>query len=143
MDLTEAIQVHRAGKFAGAESIYRRHLTLKPDEPQCLHLLGMLLFQTGKAEQGLELLRRSAMLEPANAGLRGNLAGVLIALGREEEAVIHAREATRLNPVSPEGFNNLGACQERRGLFEEAGRQLKITPRMIRLWSQILDSSGK
>ena len=50
---------HQAGRFAEAEPIYRTVLTHEPENADALHLLGLLMYQTGRAEPAVESIRRA------------------------------------------------------------------------------------
>ncbi len=47
--LDQAIQDHQAGRASAAETGYRRILADNPDQPDALHLLGMLTCDRGNA----------------------------------------------------------------------------------------------
>jgi len=98
----------RCGRLAEAERAYRGLLAERPDDAEALHLLGVLLHQSGRNDQALELIRRSLELDGSRPNVHSNLASVLGRTGRTAEALHHAREALRLAPNLPEAHNNLG-----------------------------------
>ena len=57
--LQRALADHHAGRAGDAEAGYRRVLAEQPDNPDALHLLGVLATQHGHAEQALPLLQRA------------------------------------------------------------------------------------
>ena len=109
-DLSAALAAHRGGRHKEAESVYRRVLSRQPDHPDALHLLGMLLQQTGRPDEALPLLERAAGLDPSAAAFRCNLGSLLGRLGRHADAVEYFREAIRLRPDYPEAWQNLGVA---------------------------------
>jgi protein O-GlcNAc transferase len=123
--LDAALEHHRAGRLAEAEVAYRHLLADEPNDPSALHLLGMLLHQTGRNTEALDLLDRSVRLAPHAAHFRSNLAGVLGRLGRTDDAVLHLREVVRLQPDFAQGHNNLGVALESLGRLDEAAEVLR------------------
>lgn len=120
--LPRALEHHRMGRVSLAESLYRELLVADPNDPNALHLMGLLLSQTGRAEEAVSLLVRSVQASPDVAHFRSNLASVLGKLGRLAEAAEHLRRAVRLQPDLAEGHNNLGVALESLGQLEEAMR---------------------
>jgi ADP-heptose:LPS heptosyltransferase len=106
--IQEALQHHRAGRLAEAEAGYRQALSLAPSNADCLHLLGMVAFQSGRNEEAAELIGSAIALHPAAASYHANLANVLQACGRLEEAEASCRRALALRPQLPEVHLNLG-----------------------------------
>ncbi len=80
----------RTGSAAEAEPSIRRSLELDPAFPEAWSLLGSLLLDSRRAEEGLQCLLRAAVLEPSSGAVQLNLASAYAALGRraEEEAAM-------------------------------------------------------
>src|SRR5262245_36209592 len=85
--LASAIDRHKHGRLAEAESLYRAVLQRNPDQAQACNFLGMVLDETGKPQEGLALIERSIKLEPATAHFHNNLGQVHRRNGRIEEAI--------------------------------------------------------
>ncbi|WP_315730115.1 MULTISPECIES: tetratricopeptide repeat protein [unclassified Bradyrhizobium] len=100
---------HRAGRFRQAEDIYREILASQPDHADSSHLLGVALFQVGDHGAAIELIKRAIELQPKNNLYHANLAGVLRAQGRQEEAIASYHEALRHQPDNLEARNHLGS----------------------------------
>ena len=49
-----AVEHHTSGDLPRAESIYNQILQSDPNQPQALHLLGMIAFQGGDNEKAVE-----------------------------------------------------------------------------------------
>ena len=62
-----ALEQHRAGNFQAAEAVYRKVLVHDADNADALHLLGVLLRQTGRVRTGIDLLHRAVGLNRAGA----------------------------------------------------------------------------
>jgi protein O-GlcNAc transferase len=114
-----ALGHHRAGRIREAQAIYRQVLSLEPEHPDALHLLGTLL-QESDVEEALSLLRRAVQLDPNAAHFHCNLGALLGRMGRQEEAVSSLHEALRLKPEYPEAWNNLGVALEKLDRHPEA-----------------------
>lgn len=112
MKLEQALQIalqhHQAGRFTEAEGIYRQILAQQPNYHPALHLLGVLAHQVNQNDVALDLIRRAVQLSPATAEYPSNLAMVLSALGRYQEAADSARSALRLRPEFADAQVNLG-----------------------------------
>ncbi|KWI40383.1 tetratricopeptide repeat protein [Burkholderia stagnalis] len=106
--LERARNAHREGALQHAEQAYAQLLTLAPDHPEALHLLGAVRFQQGQLPEADTLMRRSIERQPAPLAL-ANHAAVLAGLGREPEALARLDEALAINPAHP------------RALFQRAG----------------------
>ena len=93
----EALARHHAGDLAGAEQRYRVLLGEQPLHADALHLLGVLLHQTGRHAEALDFITRSLALVPAAAAYT-NHGSVLRVLGRLDAALASHDEALRLAP---------------------------------------------
>lgn len=118
--LEQAMQHQRAGKFAEAANIYRLILNQKPDEPNALHLLGLIEYQAGRREQAMQMIRKAVSTEPKSSVFRGNLAQVLTGLGHHNEAIAEFRQSLALRPNVPEVLCNFGTLLHTLGQFDEA-----------------------
>jgi tetratricopeptide (TPR) repeat protein len=124
MTLEEAIHAglsrHQAGNLAEAEKVYRRILAQFPDQPEVLHLLGILAQQVGKQEAALGFFVRAVGLSPGRAEFQGSMGLALAELGRLAEAIAADRKAIELNPQLAQAHNNLGNALAQAGEWEEA-----------------------
>jgi tetratricopeptide (TPR) repeat protein len=96
--MESGLKAHQAGDLARAIAAYRTGLTLDPDDPVGLNLLGTAILQSGDPESALPLLERASQRLRNNAGILGNLAQAYFALGRYEEARETFRKAARVDP---------------------------------------------
>ena len=85
--LTDGLARHRTGDHIGAERVYRSALELLPHLPQGLHLLGVLLTETGRALEARTVLRQAALLRPGHADTRLALARACAECGDTPEAI--------------------------------------------------------
>lgn len=106
--IDEACALHAAGRLAEAEARYEALLRRAPHQAQALHLLGVLCWQTGRAERAALLIGRALELEPRHAAARSNLGNVLRTLGRLDEAAREHGRATQLDPTNADFWINRG-----------------------------------
>lgn len=118
--LRDGVQRHRAGDLDGARHCYEAVLQRQADQPDALHLLGLLAEHRGDHEQAIELIRRAIALGPAQAEWHGNLGTALLAAGRMAEAEADYRAAIAIDPRYVEGQYNLANLLRRRGAAAEA-----------------------
>jgi tetratricopeptide (TPR) repeat protein len=118
--LEEAVRRHRQGRLDDAERLYRRVLAHRPQQPDALHLLGVVRHQKGDHHEALPLLRRALGRAPTNAVYLNSLASVLLALDRPAEADTALTRALVLRPDYAEAWNNLGNARTRLGRWIEA-----------------------
>ena len=105
--LSLAVRFHQGGRLPQAGELYRTALALTPDEPDALHLSGLIAYQSGDAARGAALTARAVRLRRTpeflcNHGL------ALEGAGRLSEAAAAARAAVELAPGLPEAHLNLG-----------------------------------
>jgi len=105
-----ALQHHRGGNLPQAEQIYRQILAQDPNQPDAMHLLGVIAHQAGQRQPALELIQRAIAINPNIADYHSNLGDVLREVGRFEESVIACRRAIELDPNQAEAHNNLGSA---------------------------------
>jgi predicted TPR repeat methyltransferase len=123
--LADALAAHKAGRFAEAETGYRRVLEARPGHPKALYYLGLLQFHRGDTEGAIELLHGCVRGAPSNGPAWNTLGGLLIAAGRLAEAREAYRCATVAMPGLGEGWYNLGICLRDEGDVEGAVQALR------------------
>jgi tetratricopeptide (TPR) repeat protein len=115
----EAFGLFQQGRLDEAERAWRAILLRKPDDPEAMHVLGLILARTGRAE-GMQLLDRSVARAPRNAGFLTNRAQILAQAGRGDEALRDLRRAVMLDPSFHPAYCLLGGVLRRLGRNEEA-----------------------
>ncbi len=118
--LNDAVALHRAGQLDGAERAYREILRIDPQQPDALHLMGVLANQRGDGVVAVDWIRRSLAVAPHFAGAHYNLAMACESAGRDDEAENAYRAALRLAPDSLDAWINLGRLLAARGRLDEA-----------------------
>ncbi len=118
--LNTALQHHQAGRLQEAEAIYRQILEAQPNQPDALHLLGMIAHQVGRHEVAVSYIGQAITLNPACPEYRNNLGKVYRAQGKLNEAEAHYRQALALKPTYAEAYFNLALALQHQGRLEEA-----------------------
>lgn len=123
----QAVEAHQAGHVTKAEKLYRAVLAREPDNGAALHLLGVLLHQSGRTKAALRPLEKAATLLPLDPEIRNNFGVSLNALGSFADAAAQLEQAVELDVSVPSAFCNLGVAyqglrrlDEARAAFEHA-----------------------
>ena len=99
--LNQAVDHHRNGRPVDAHRLYKRVLAEHPDEPDALHLLGMLTFENGNHKGAADLIRRAIAGRPGTVDFHLNLSRVCRAAGQLDDAVAALKRAIEINPLTP------------------------------------------
>jgi tetratricopeptide (TPR) repeat protein len=113
--LKDALAKHRSGRLDEAAQRYRQILSSNPGHADCLHLLGMVAFHQGDAEQAIELIRRAIAIHATAASYYSNLGNVLQSQEKMADAEGCYRRALRLRPDQAEVHLNLGNILKAQG----------------------------
>ena len=133
--LDQAKSLHRMGRLAEAETLYRAVLQAQPGELEAMEGLGILLFHLGRVDEARALFAQAAMLSPNSARLHANLSEVLRTLGRFDDARDEVQKALDLEPGLAQSWNALGLLEYDQRRFEEALRAyeqaIRLSPRFV------------
>lgn len=139
--LRDALQLHRAGRYADAARRYHGLLERQPQNADALHLFGVMHHECGYSDQAAELIGRAVALRPGAAAFHSNLSEVQRKLGQHERAVECCRTALELEPGYPEAANNLGLALQALGRLDEAVRAfrsaLEMRPGFALAWNNL------
>jgi len=117
---------HAQGNLALAQSFYRQVLALDANNPDAIHMLGLIAFQSGQGDEGIRLMKMARRKNPRDAALLVNLGAAYRSAGRHAEAREVYKQAVRLKPDLWEAQYNyaqlLSAVEE----FDEAIERYKI-----------------
>jgi len=89
---------HQTGDLRTAETLYRAILIQEPGHSVTLHLLAVLLAQSGRREAALELANQILAYQPAHVEALNTRGNLLREMGRLEEAVAAYRTALGIKP---------------------------------------------
>ena len=122
--LNEGMAHHNAGRLAEAEAVYRAVLTAAPQQPDALHLMGVLALQVNKPDVAAQLIGQAITHNGENAVYHSNLGSALRRLGRLAEAEAACRQSLAVDRNFADGYNNLANVLVDRGAFAEAAEAL-------------------
>lgn len=121
----------QSGRLAEAELCCQQALTLDEQQPDALHLLGVLCFHAQQPDAAVEWIGRAVRQAPKAEYLL-SLATVLERQGRLEDARRHYSQASSLRPDDAGLWNHLGNLLWQIGRKDEAvlhlQRALKLNP---------------
>jgi tetratricopeptide (TPR) repeat protein len=106
--LALALKQFQTGQLAEAERLYHDILAQHPQQPEALHWLGVIAYQTDRPDQAFSLWRQALVFNPNDANLHNSLGTGLKDQGNFEEAVSHLQQALALNPDHYIAHTNLG-----------------------------------
>ena len=110
----------QANDLIQAESLLQGILTSAPNQPDALHLMGVVCGMQGRPNDALVFFQQCLVVAPQNAMLRFNLAKALSALQRDAEALEHHQQAVSLDPGNPDVWINYGRSLDNLRKREEA-----------------------
>jgi len=115
-----ALQHQIEGRLPQAEEIYQRILLSEPNQPDALHLLGMIAHQVGKNDIAVDLITKALIVKPEFAQAHNNLGNVFKELSQLHEAAASYQKALAIVPNYAEAHNNLGNALKELGRRDEA-----------------------
>jgi len=115
-----AVQHHSAGRLSEAEKLYQQVLQADPNQPDALHLLGVIAYQTNRHEIAVDFIRKALANRPDFADAHYNLGNALMGLGNLDDAAASFQRAVAINPNSPAAHSNLGLALQGLGNNDDA-----------------------
>ena len=132
MSIDDAIRRHEAGQLREAERLYRATLAAEPHQPDALHLLGVLLTQTGDYDGAIEHIQAALAQDGSSVLFQSSLAHAYFRSGRLEQAIAVLERVIRRQPDSFQAFSDLGAALQESGELESAitayRRSIELNP---------------
>ncbi|MCV6636718.1 tetratricopeptide repeat protein [Candidatus Albibeggiatoa sp. nov. NOAA] len=139
--LKTAQHYHGQGKFSQAAQIYQQILRAEPNNPDALHLLGVLFAQTGDLTQAEHFIRKAITFKPKDAEYHSHLGNVLKEMGRLESAIGYHEKALKLAPKQAAIHVNLGACLQELEQFDLAiehyEKALRLEPKNAKILNNL------
>ena len=102
--LKRALVQHRAGQLNDAEALYQGILNEAPEQPDALHLLGLIRGEQGQEHIGIELIERALRVRPLAAAYHHNIAGLYRRVGEMALAKARFQDAFTLKPDYGEAY---------------------------------------
>jgi tetratricopeptide (TPR) repeat protein len=141
---------HRAAQFAQAEAIYRSILSVQPNHPDALTLLGVLSNDLGRPHRAVELIERAIRENDAIREYHNNLGEAFRRLRRFDDAMAAFERALKLDPRYAEAHNNFGVALMESGRLLEAiaayRRAIDLRPDFAEVYNNLgiaLDMMGE
>ena len=103
----------RDARLAAAEGAIAKVLSKRPNDALAHEIMGGILNQTSRSDQGIAELERALALDPNLAIAHGDIGLAKLIVGRPQETEAHEKEALRLSPRDP-FFLALAASHRRR-----------------------------
>ncbi|HZZ21462.1 MAG TPA: adenylate cyclase [Roseiarcus sp.] len=92
------LSVDRDVRLAAAEAKIAKVLSLRPNDALAYEIMGGILNQTNRSDQGIAEFERALALDPNLAAAHGDIGLAKIFVGHSEETGAHVNEALRLSP---------------------------------------------
>jgi Flp pilus assembly protein TadD len=118
--LDRALGLHRAGRLAEAEAIYRQIIKTQPENFHALHNLGIVHAQRGYYAEAVHQFELALKANPDSAEAHNNHGSALKDLNRFDDALASYDRAVALKPDYPQAFQNRGDTLTRANRLEEA-----------------------
>ncbi|MFO1249506.1 MAG: tetratricopeptide repeat protein [Alphaproteobacteria bacterium] len=135
----QAIALHQRGDVTAAERLYQQILLLEPSSFAPRHMLGVIRFQQGRAEDAADLISAALKQNPKVADAWINLGHVQASLGRREDAAESYGRALTLAPGQVEILHNRGNLLREMKRFDAAladyDAALALRPDLAETWT--------
>lgn len=105
--LNTAMNMQLKADFSAAETIYQEILVSEPDNPDAVHLLGLIRSEQDENDAAVELIEKAIGINPSAAPFHHNIAGIYRRLGRLNDAESEFRRAIELKADYGEAYQGL------------------------------------
>lgn len=122
--------LERLGRLPDLVELYQAALAVGVNTVRICNLLGQALSESGRHQEALAVLEKTALLYPADGVSISNLATVFQELGRVEDALDAYRRAARLLPGYAQLFFQQGQCLAHLGRSVESESSLRQALRL-------------
>jgi protein O-GlcNAc transferase len=143
-----ATENHRKGNLKEAEYLYKKILKKHPNNPDVLHMLGVLFYQLRNYDLAIKYIRRALQFRPSDiATAHYNLGCALGEIGQLDEAMTHYQRALEHNPFFALAYCNLGNIYQKKGQIDEAiahsQRALELNPSFAAAYCNLGSALGE
>jgi len=133
--LRHALKVHQENDIDAAKKIYQEILSLNPNEPDALNLLGIIYFNNHQLDKALELHKSAISNKTGVTEFHNNLGNVYFEMRQLELALEQFNIAHQLAPEYAVVINNLGNIYQETNQLDKAISQyekaLSIEPGLV------------
>ncbi len=116
----DASKLHQDGRIREAEYVYKQILAVQPDHFDCLHALGVALYQLGDYAEAVRLIALALQRNPHDVIALNNLGSALAVQGRLAEALASFSAAVATRPDYAEAHVHRGDVLRELGRDAEA-----------------------
>ena len=116
----KALDLHRKGHLGQAETLYRGIIAQNSFHFDATQLLGVILAQTDRTEEGIKLYKRALKINPDSPEVLANLASALQSIGQTKDAILAYKKAISLKSDNAEILFNLGNLLNKTNALTEA-----------------------
>jgi len=124
MEISEQIKLARqqlkSGKLQLAEESTNQVLQIDGNQPEALHILGLIYHQTGKSAIAVDLVTKAIAITPHVPEYHYNLGIIYSTLGETDDAIQSYQACLNLKPDYTDALNNLGLILYDQNRFDEA-----------------------
>ncbi len=139
--LTEGRRALQAGDLDTATKRLQALARAEPDNPDALHLLGLVAFRHEQYPLALRLIEEALQRRSPFPAALGNLGSVLMRMEQWEPAQMALEAALRQKPRQAEAMSNLGTVHLECGRLDEAEKWLRwatrLAPRRALAWNNL------
>lgn len=115
-----ALTLYKKNELNGSQSILQNILRLRSKHIDSLHLLGMIMCQSGKLDRGVFLIKEAIKINPYIPSTYFNLGNALSELKKFDEAIFNYDKALILQPNYSKAYLNKGNMLRYLNLFNDA-----------------------
>ena len=127
------------GDYQGAAKQLEKLLLLDAAHEAGRRLLARALELIGQVPAALRALEESLVRRPDDLAVRDELVGLLLAIGRFDDALLHAEEAARRAPTDPRRLVTIAELFRQKHLLSQARAQLERAQAMAPESREIAD----
>ncbi len=118
--LLNALQLHQTGNLDQASNLYHEVLEADPQNPDALHLLGVLSHQGGNHETAVDYISQAIAINDSAATYHSNLGTSYRELGKTDDAIASFRTAIQHDSSFAGAHYNLGISLAALGQIDDA-----------------------
>jgi tetratricopeptide (TPR) repeat protein len=136
-----AMAQHQSGNLSQAEALYKQVLQAAPNQPDALHLLGLIAKQKGDLKTANQLMRKALSFNPNYVEAYVNLGATLQEQNNLTEASDCYRKALALRPNYAEVHSNLGVVLKAQDNLHESAEcfvhALELNPNSVETFANL------
>lgn len=108
--IKEAVKLFKEGQLEKSLSLYLEILNEEPNQPEILHMVGIIYAKKGKFKEALNYIDKAIKLKPDEAAFYNSKGNVYSISHDLKEALRAYQKAIQVNPKYAFAHNNIGKC---------------------------------